>query len=246
MKEKLKLIDANIENLTSLWKTVSMPFGSYYKNQTFDYCQINDSDWPNRLWFNQEINKRIVEQAIEKLSAIDGTMIVPYWNMYDNNLLENLETAGFTKKFQQIGMSLKLDQPVKLEPNLIIKLVSNDADAKEWAEIYLKAFKYKISEETLVNTFKDINYYLAYYQNEPVGTAILFQTNKVSGIHGVGVIPEMRKRGFAEQIMKHLINMAVENNSEYVTLQASDMGKNIYLQLGFEEQFVIKNYFLQP
>ena len=246
MKEKLKLIDANIENLTSLWKTVSMPFGSYYKNQTFDYCQINDSDWPNRLWFNQEINKRIVEQAIEKLSAIDGTMIVPYWNMYDNNLLENLETAGFTKKFQQIGMSLKLDQPVKLEPNLIIKLVSNDADAKEWAEIYLKAFKYKISEETLVNTFKDINYYLAYYQNELVGTAILFQTNKVSGIHGVGVIPEMRKRGFAEQIMKHLINMAVENNSEYVTLQASDMGKNIYLKLGFEEQFAIKNYFLQP
>ncbi len=56
----------------------------------------------------------------------------------------------------------------------------------------------------------------------------------------------MRKRGFAEQIMKRLTNMAVENGSEYVTLQASDMGKNIYLQLGFEEQFVIKNYFLQP
>lgn len=160
-------------------------------------------------------------------------------------MLENLETAGFTKKFRWLGMSLKLNKPVELEQNLIIKLVSNDADAKIWAEIYPKAFKYKISEETLINTFKDINYYLAYYQNQPVGTAIVFQTNKVSGIHGVGVIPEMRKRSFAEQIMKYLINMAVEDDSEYVTLQASDMGKNIYLKLGFEEQFVIKNYFLQ-
>lgn len=75
---------------------------------------------------------------------------------------------------------------------------------------------------------------MAYYQNEPVGTAILFQINKVSGIHGVGVISGMRRRGFAEQIMKRLINMAVENDSQHVTLQASAMGRNIYLKLSFK------------
>lgn len=244
MEEKLRLIDANIENLTSLWKTASTPFGSYYKNQAFDYCLINNSDWPNRLWFKQEVNKIIVEKAIEKLSGIESAMTVPYLHTYDHKLLQYLETAGFKKKFEQTGMCLKLDKPFKLQQNLVIQLVSNAADAKVWAELYPKAFKYKISQETVMNTFKNIDYYLAYWENEPVGTAILIQTNKVSGVHGVGIVPAMRRLGFAEQIMKQLINMSIETNSKYVTLQASEMGKNIYLKLGFEEQFVIKNYVL--
>jgi len=45
--------------------------------------------------------------------------------------------------------------------------------------------------------------------------------------------------------MKLLINIAVENGNEHITLQASNMGKNLYIKLGFKEQFSIKNYTLQ-
>ncbi len=65
------------------------------------------------------------------------------------------------------------------------------------------------------------------------------------GVHSVGIPPEMRRKGYAKQIMKLLINSAVDNACDYMTLQASDMGKNLYLNLGFKEQFTIKNYKLQ-
>ncbi len=55
----------------------------------------------------------------------------------------------------------------------------------------------------------------------------------------------MRRKGYAEQIMKLLINIATEEGVDYMTLQASDMSKNLYLKLGFEEQFTIKNFKIQ-
>jgi len=61
----------------------------------------------------------------------------------------------------------------------------------------------------------------------------------------MGNPPEMRRRGFAEEIMKLLINRVFDNQGKYITLQASGMGKNGYLKLGFEEQFIIRNYRLK-
>ena len=58
MKETTNLIQANIENLTSLWQTASEPINSYFKETKFDYSLIEYSEWPNRLWFHEEINKK--------------------------------------------------------------------------------------------------------------------------------------------------------------------------------------------
>jgi predicted acetyltransferase len=73
---------------------------------------------------------------------------------------------------------------------------------------------------------------------------MLFQTGNYIGIHGVGVIPEMRRKGFAEEIMKFALNISIDLKAEYALLQASAMGKDIYTRLGFEDLFVIKNYIL--
>ena len=61
----------------------------------------------------------------------------------------------------------------------------------------------------------------------------------------MGVIPEMRRKGFAEQMMVNLLHWSTEQQFTYATLQASAMGKGLYLKLGFEEQFTMKNYSLR-
>lgn len=81
-------------------------------------------------------------------------------------------------------------------------------------------------------------------KEKPVGTTLTFKTNNVIVVHSVGIPPENYRRGYAEQIMKALINMGITNNNDYMVLQASDMGKGLYLKLGFEEDFLIKNYIL--
>jgi len=59
-----------------------------------------------------------------------------------------------------------------------------------------------------------------------------------------GIIPEQRRKGFAEQMMVNILSQSAEQGFKYSTLQASELGKGLYLKLGFKEQFIIKSYSL--
>lgn len=240
MKEIPSVINDNIKNLTSLWKTVGIPLDSYIKTPEFEYCKIKDSDWPNRLWFTKDVKQKDIDLVKEIVKS--GNLTIPYWNTKSKNEDALFLKNDFELKFKQVAMYLKPKVCFEIENEIEIKRIYKKSEMKLWVDLYPKSFSYKISESILVNTNKDIHYYLVYRNNRPIGTAILFQTNNIVGVHGVGVVPEMRKRGFAAQIMKSLINVAIINNMDYVMLQASDMGRNVYAKLGFKELFEIKNY----
>lgn len=241
-----ELRQANIGNMTSLWKTAGLPFHSYISKSDFDYCMVPNSEWPNRLWFTgKRSNEETLQAVLDVVKSSSIKLLLPVWDNYSNNYDEALQTNGFIQQFELLGMSLRLGRHFVKQNHLNIIRVSSEKEARHWTDIYPTAFGYRISPDILMKTLEEIHYYLAYYQDQPAGTAIQFNTKNVSGIHGIGVIPEMRKRGFAEEIMKFLLNRAIEIGKDYATLQASDMGKGLYLKLGFEEQFTIKHYGLK-
>jgi len=246
MTNKQNLIKANWENLTSLWKTAATPFRGNVAGEIFDYAEIGNSEWPNRLWFHEDVTQVSVRKALEKTGSSNTRFTIPYRDIYHNQSNRILEANGFIQSFEQVAMAMPLTTTFALENKLDFEVVSNPADAKKWANIYPSAFGYRITEETLLKTMGSIEYILALKQEQPVGTAILFQTDQFAGIHGVGVIPEMRRKGLAEEIMKFVLNKAIHDGAEYATLQASAMGKGLYLKLGFDEQFLMKNYILPP
>ncbi|MBC9796688.1 GNAT family N-acetyltransferase [Sinomicrobium weinanense] len=243
-QENINITKANIENLTSLWATVSSPFKSYHTNGFFDYATVPDSDWPNRLWFNRDITEHTVKDILNILKSSQVKLTVPYWDIYDSRSYELLESEGFTQIFEQVGMSLPLTTHFPQADRLDIRPVSNRDEASAWATLYPKAFGYRIGENILLHTGKEVSYFLVCFQDQPIGTAIIHYTGRVAGIHGVGVIPEMRRKGFAEEIMRFTLNKAIDAGAQYATLQASAMGKGLYDKLGFTEQFVMKNYTL--
>lgn len=237
------LIHENIDNLTGLWKTVGTPFESYHKNKNLEYCQIENSGWPNKLWFRADISESDAENAIEIMQRNSG-LILPYFDIYQSNSNEILESKGLKVKTEQVAMALQLQQKFTYESNLDFKRVTNEDDAKIWAALYPDAFGYVISKEILIQNYNQVHFYLFSLDSQPIGTCMLFQTGNTIGIHGVGVIPEMRRKGFAEEIMKFALNLFIDLKAEYALLQASAMGKDIYTRLGFEDLFVIKNYIL--
>lgn len=245
MKENINLVHANINNLTSLWKTVGTSFGTYTKTSDFEYCEVKDSEWPNRLWLNKPITEDIIKEVQFKLKSISSKITIPIWGVYDENVCEDVDFKGLDLKFKQVGMSLKLDESFETTDDIQLHCVSNNQDAILWSELFKASFGYSISADTIISTLKNINYFIAFKNEIAVGTAILYTTNRIGGIHSVGIPPNMRRNGYAEQIMKLLLNKAIENRYEYATLQASDMGKGLYLKLGFKEQFIIKNYVLK-
>lgn len=238
------LIEDNINNLTDFWKTVGTPFLSYHKNDTFEYCKIENSGWPNKLWLRNDITKNNLPDIIKTMQSNSG-LVLPYWDIFGTKSYEILEAYGFTLKTEQVAMALKLDQKFTLQNTLSFKKIDNEQDAKIWSDLYPNAFGYVISKEILIHNDTDVHFYLVFQDNQPIGTFMLFQTGNNIGIHGVGVIPEMRRKGFAEEIMKFALNLSIDLNADYALLQASAMGKDIYTRLGFEDLFIIKNYVLK-
>ncbi|MBA3675511.1 MAG: GNAT family N-acetyltransferase [Chitinophagaceae bacterium] len=245
MKNNNNLNKKNIENLTSLWKTASTPFQTYSHESVYEYTEMKNSDWPNKLWFKEDIKEHDMGTITGKIKLSNYRLTIPYWDVFNSKSYELLEAKGFTEKSNQIAMYLKLSNKFDEQRRLEFKPVTNNDDIELWAELYPRAFGYKISKEILTKTCNTIHYYLAFFENTPVGTSILFKTEDVVGVHGVGIIPEVRRKGFAEEIMKFVLNRCIDMNAGYVTLQASAMGKGLYDKLGFTEQFTIKNYILK-
>ncbi|KRD61212.1 GCN5 family acetyltransferase [Flavobacterium sp. Root935] len=238
------LIKDNIDNLTALWRTVATPLLSYHKFDPFEFSQIKNSGWPNRLWFREDIKEENLPQIMEIMEKNPG-LVIPYWDIFGSNSSEFFENKGFKIRIQLMAMALKLNKKFTLQNKLNFKRVLNEEDAKTWSDIYPLSFSYVISKETLVHNYENVKFYLVHFEEKPIGTLTLFQTGNIMGIHGVGVIPEMRKKGFAEEIMKFALNEAIDAGCEYAQLQASALGKGIYTRLGFEDLFLITNYQLK-
>jgi ribosomal protein S18 acetylase RimI-like enzyme len=241
----MNLISENIKNLTSLWKITGELADTYTSGQYFDFVDINYSDWPNRLWLNIDINEDNIESIKKHLLAHPTKLIIPYWDIYQSSSYELLASNGFKKLSEQVGMSLNLTQSYQQTYKMPIKRVADKENALLWEKLFEQSFGYRISHKILLLSYNVINYSIAYYENEPVGIVLLHHNgDAVIGIHSMGVIPKMRKKGFAKQMMIALLNQSIGQGFKHAVLQASSMGKGLYLKLGFEEQFIMKNYAL--
>ncbi|WP_436490906.1 GNAT family N-acetyltransferase [Chitinophaga sp. ARDCPP14] len=233
----IAIVKANINNLIGVWRIASTPFNACVETPDFSWCSVPGLEWPNKLWFNGDITEEVMRTALDSIPS--GKMVIPYWNATGEEIII---AQGGIKGSEQAGMSLKLERPFRNENRLLFRAVNTLADAALWAGIYPQAFGYSIDQKILEATYSNLRYYLALLDGQPVGTAILHLEDGIAGIHGVGVIPEARRKGFANEIMAFVLNESLALNARYATLQASQMGKGIYLDMGFEEQFVIRNY----
>lgn len=239
----MDLVKENIKNLTTLWKVAGQKAGKYLHNDQFDLSLDCNSDWPNRLWFQNGVEFKTIERAIDLMGMHLAKLTIPIWGANLSNSANSLEELGFTYKFSQVGMSIQLDQNFRDSSNVKIQRVTGESDAALWSELFKKSFGYRISTAAIIKTKDLISYYIGFHGKNAVGTSALYlHRPSIAGIHSMGIIPEMRRRGFAEEILKQQLNLAKAQGAKYAVLQASDMGKGLYLKLGFREQFTMKNY----
>ncbi|MGL1888922.1 MAG: GNAT family N-acetyltransferase [Reichenbachiella sp.] len=242
----MNLVKENIENLISMWKLVNENMESHHVESEFEFGALNYSQWPNRLWFTGELTESDLIKAKEVIQNSSTKLIIPCWDIYGSQPDELLEKHGFEKRLQQVGMSLKLGSSYPGDATLTLEKVDNETKAQRWEQLFFKAFKYKIDQRVISSNQHDLDFLIASHNGEPVGTVILHASGKnVIGIHAMGIIPEKRRKGFAEQLMRNILNQSVARGFKYSTLQASELGKGLYSKLGFSEQFIIRSYELK-
>ncbi len=79
--------------------------------------------------------------------------------------------------------------------------------------------------------------FLALLDGEPVGIAMTMVSHGVAGIYWVGSLEQARGKGIGRAVTVAATNAGFELGADVASLQASPMGKPIYLELGYEAAF---------
>ncbi len=237
----MDLKKANIHNLTNLWKTGGLLAGQYVEEPCYRLSIGESGAWPNKLWFTHQPNMQAMQHIQLKWNL--NEISIPIWgeDMSKHELM--LKARGFEEKLTQVAMSLTLEEVHDHANKLVIEKVKNGKLAKTWSRLFQEAFGYEISAMTVTDTMESIEYFIGKYDGVPIGTAVLFiDQYGTTGIHSMGIIPSQRRKGYAEELLIRMLNRAQLNGAKHVTLQASEMGKGLYLKTGFQEDFIIKTF----
>lgn len=240
----MNTVKTNIYNLTSLWEIAGNSLHAFHNRGGINYCYISGSQWPNRVWSTQELEENLLLQ-IKEIIKNNNELGFSRFEMMKDSELKSFTKAGFAIKSTQYGMSLPLQKPFVTSSEMKFHRVENERDSRIWGEAFAQSFGYIISDEIILKTQREIPYLLVYNDDKLIGTIILFHTKETAGIHSLGVIPKMRGRGFATEIMYHVLNKALTLGATLAVLQASEMAKPLYKKLGFSLDFFMKNYQLQ-
>ncbi len=236
----MNMIQTNIRNLTNLWRTAAECVDALSEEVGYQYIDVPYSEWPNRLWFQEKPTEKIIREAVERIESTDTKLIVPIWH-FDGEL--DLASLGFEELFSQSGMGLELKHRYPVHHSLNIARVQSIEDAKLWESLFQRCFNYNINQKLIHRCSNRIEFFLISSGHDMVGTAVMHYTDGVvAGIHSVGILPQFRRKGLADQLMKLLLNMALNEGAQWTVLQASEMGKSLYEKLGFEQHFIIRNY----
>jgi GNAT acetyltransferase-like protein len=79
--------------------------------------------------------------------------------------------------------------------------------------------------------------FLALHDGEPVSIAMTIVSHGVAGIYWVGSLEQARGKGLGRAVTVAATNAGFDLGADLASLQASPMGKSIYLELGYETAF---------
>ena len=137
-------------------------------------------------------------------------------------------------KTQLTAMHLALENATgQMEEN--ISSIDSFSKLDVWANACGLAFGYDINITSLIPLLDDENATILAFQvnGQIAGTAVIYQTNNNMGVHQVGVLPSFQKRGIGKTIMLHIMAVSKKKACKTMTLQASQSGLPMYLNLGF-------------
>lgn len=236
---------ANITNLNNLWKI--MGASHQIINQTPVY---KSDDWPSRLWvdWDNPFNPTDIDKLLTELEPLPIPTVFPVWITLNPQLEQTLKKHQLEVGFQQTGMVLNLHElnmdNLQQSEDLVFKRVATTEEANSWAEIVTQAFGTYVPPPVIYSMMDkpQVHLLLAYKNDIPVATTILFDDRNVIGVHTVGVALSHRRQGIARYMMHHALKIAKESGRNYATLQASAMGAPLYTQLGFQYQFTMTSF----
>lgn len=241
----MKHINNNIDNLLNLWTTVSKPFNGFASDSIISYSQIQNSEWPNKIWTSKKLTintlnniKNLIKNSQIKLHLVD-------FELEGKSNRTFIENAGFELTSSLPGMHLPLTTTFVNNTKLHFLMVTNSKEAEIWCNIFKQSFGYFISKELVIKNMNKVHFYIAFENDIPIGVVKLHLSNDTAGIYSLGVPAHFRGKGYAKDIMYFLLNKALSKGATVATLQASKLAQGMHERIGFSKDFTMNSYTLK-
>ena len=135
--------------------------------------------------------------------------------------------------------ALALAPPCRPIPNLAFRRVQDGETRSAFTYIMSSVFgiPYGVAREIYgAPGFWDGQFsgWLAYEEDVPVASAATVAAGGVIGVYGVGSLPQRRRLGYGEAVMRHAIEREAEaSGGRPSALQSSEAGLRLYERMGF-------------
>ena len=182
---------------------------------------------------NSELNK--IKENIEK-GIIPDTLLIKE-EILNHDLKRALNKNAFTEMCEQTTMSFDLSHNDFLDEDFHnVKIIDQNDDFQNWFKAVKNVFGEKnIKLFELFLKDNEIIFFGAYFNGKIVSTTMMFIHKGIAGLHLVGTAHKYRGKGFGTILTKYALKCAKEKGCKYCVLQASEMGKRIYKNIGFKE-----------
>ena len=89
-----------------------------------------------------------------------------------------------------------------------------------------------------------IDYLIAYQDNQPVGMLGLHLTNQIGGVYAVATVPEFRGKGVANALNSEAHKLAQAANCTHLMLQtvSGETSEKVFKKMGYQTEFIRTGY----
>jgi ribosomal protein S18 acetylase RimI-like enzyme len=209
-----------------------------------NYAAFNAALLSQRVAGSDELSRLIVAAAKQFYSR---DLRWTYWacdDFLDQTLLRDaagiFQRHGLRPLTEAPGMYADLLlPPVRPLPSLEVRPVADERTRDAFAEIMAIAFDIPHSVCSAVYGSEHgwkgaLSGYVGFMDSRPVTTAATMITGDVIGLYSIATLPQYRRRGFAEAIMRQVIHQAREiDGITRTVLQSTRSGYALYQKMGY-------------
>ncbi|MBN1363862.1 MAG: GNAT family N-acetyltransferase [Syntrophaceae bacterium] len=246
---KIKNIEENFFAVCRYWGNLNSSL-----NQTDSIVamstgvRIADINWAfNEKPLNKDNEKHIYEikKYYEKLNLSFWWWVYPCGQSPDTDRI--LRDAGLRLYTKVSCMAAKLSESLldcKMTDKIKVLPVKNKKDLLVWKDISFDGFEMppytREQYGAFVLSFKldsqsPQKFFLAYLDEKPVATSLLFFHKNIAGLYYVSTLPTYRNRGYGLKITQAAMQSAKESGFTDIILQATPVGARVYKSAGFME-----------
>jgi ribosomal protein S18 acetylase RimI-like enzyme len=164
----------------------------------------------------------------------------------DHDLLAAAKAAGFGLVYEMPEMTLgKKLEPPELPPGAELRRLTAVEQATDFWRVATASYSSIGFPPEIFAGYtnhagllaENVVAFLALLDGEPVGIAMTMVSHGVAGIYWVGSLEQARGKGLGGAVTVAATNAGFDLGADVASLQASPMGKSIYLALGYETAF---------